>query len=260
MVSKGGIDRESGANAAPSMLYGRMARRLELLEAAIEVIRREGPTASMDEIAAQAGITKPIVYRYFGDRAGVYQAVAEQYCADLTSRFQSAVATSRDLHANVVKAIDAYLAFVQDDPQVHQFLLHPQHATRPAVTFGYHVGEVLADVRRQRLEAADSDNYVAGAMRDRRMVGASVGFLHPAGGVFGLHSHITGVRAAARGRGAGFALKQHQRAWALARDLPVVTWTFDPLVRRNAFLNLVKLGAEVVEYLPDFYGPMGDGI
>src|SRR6266511_236767 len=77
MVSKGGIDRESGANAAPSMLYGRMARRLELLEAAIEVIRREGPTASMDEIAAQAGITKPIVYRYFGDRAGVYQALAD---------------------------------------------------------------------------------------------------------------------------------------------------------------------------------------
>src|SRR6266498_1422790 len=147
MVSKGGIDRESGANAAPSMLYGRMARRLELLEAAIEVIRREGPTASMDEIAAQAGITKPIVYRY---------------CADLTSRFQSAVATSGDLHANVVTAIDAYLAFVQADPQVHQFLLHPQHATRPAVTFGYHVGEVLADVLRQRLEAARRDTAPAG--------------------------------------------------------------------------------------------------
>ncbi|HZD38030.1 MAG TPA: TetR/AcrR family transcriptional regulator, partial [Actinomycetes bacterium] len=136
MVSKGGIEREGSARAAPSMLYGRMTRRLELLRAAIEVIRREGPTASMDEIAAQAGITKPIVYRYFGDRAGVYQAVAEQYCADLTSRFASVVATSHDLHANVVKAIDAYLAFVQDDPQVHQFLLHPQHATRPAVTFG----------------------------------------------------------------------------------------------------------------------------
>src|SRR6266516_2679718 len=124
MVSKGGVEREGSGNAAPSMLYGRMARRMELLEAAIEVIRREGPTASMDEIAAQAGITKPIVYRYFGDRAGVYQAVAEQYCADLTSRFQSAVATSRDLHANVVK--------------------------------------VLADVLRQRLEAADRDTAPAG--------------------------------------------------------------------------------------------------
>lgn len=162
MVSKGGVQPEGSGHAAPSALYGRMARRLELLEAAIEVIRREGPTASMDDIAAQAGITKPIVYRYFGDRAGVYQAVAEQYCADLTSRFQSAVATSRDLHAHVVKAIDAYLAFVQDDPQVHQFLLHPQHASRPAVTFGYHVGEAIADLFRQRLEAAARDTAPAG--------------------------------------------------------------------------------------------------
>jgi AcrR family transcriptional regulator len=130
-----------------------MTRRLELLEAAIEVIRREGPTASMDEIAAQAGITKPIVYRYFGDRAGLYQAVAERYCADLTSRFQSVVGSS-DIDARVIKLIDAYLAFVQDDPQVHQFLLHPQHATRPVVTFGYHVGEVIAGLIRERLEIA----------------------------------------------------------------------------------------------------------
>jgi AcrR family transcriptional regulator len=162
MVSKGGVERESGGHAAPSTLYGRMARRLELLEAAIEVIRREGPTASMDEIAAQAGITKPIVYRYFGDRAGIYQAVAERYCADLTSRFQTAVSTSGDLHANVVTAIDAYLAFVQDDPQVHQFLLHPQHATRPGFTFGYHVGEAIADLLRQRLQAASRDTTPAG--------------------------------------------------------------------------------------------------
>ena len=121
---------------------------------------------------------------------------------------------------------------------------------------------------------AHSGNYVAGARRGGRMVGASVGFLHPdpsghplgalgtppAGPSIGLHSHITGVRAEVQGRGAGFALKQHQRAWALERDLQVITWTFDPLVRRNAFLNLVKLGAEIVQYLPNFYGPMDDGI
>ncbi|MEU7991597.1 GNAT family N-acetyltransferase, partial [Streptosporangium canum] len=54
-------------------------------------------------------------------------------------------------------------------------------------------------------------NYVAGAYEDGRLVGASVGFLAaPAGRV--LHSHVTG---AAVGRGIGFALKLHQRAWAL---------------------------------------------
>jgi len=107
---------------------------------------------------------------------------------------------------------------------------------------------------------AHSGNYVAGARLAGRMVGASVGFLHPAGEAFGLHSHITGVLDAAQVRGIGFALKQHQRAWALARGLDLVSWTFDPLVRRNAHLNLVKLGAEIVEYLPDFYGRMPDGI
>jgi len=107
---------------------------------------------------------------------------------------------------------------------------------------------------------AHSGNYVAGARLEGDLVAASVGFLHPAGDSVGLHSHITGVRAEVQGRGVGFALKQHQRAWSLSRELRLVTWPFDPLVRRNAFLNLVKLGAEIVEYLPDFYGPMRDGI
>ena len=107
---------------------------------------------------------------------------------------------------------------------------------------------------------AHNGAYVSGARARGRMVGASAGFLHPAGDALGLYSHITGVRDDAQARGVGFALKQHQRAWALARDLPVVTWTFDPLVRRNAFFNLVKLGAEIVEYLPDFYGRMDDAI
>ena len=107
---------------------------------------------------------------------------------------------------------------------------------------------------------AHSGNYVAGARQAGRMVGASVGFLHPAGERTGLHSHITGVTDRDQARGIGFALKQHQRAWALARGLDVVSWTFDPLVRRNAHLNLVKLGAEIVEYLPNFYGRMPDAI
>lgn len=107
---------------------------------------------------------------------------------------------------------------------------------------------------------AYSGNYVSGARRDGRMVGASVGFLHPHHGAIGLHSHITGVRETAQGGSVGFALKQHQRAWALDREIDAISWTFDPLVRRNAFFNLVKLGAEIVEYLPDFYGPMADGI
>ncbi|WP_326824265.1 GNAT family N-acetyltransferase [Streptosporangium sp. NBC_01756] len=99
-------------------------------------------------------------------------------------------------------------------------------------------------------------NYVAGAYQGDRMVGASVAFFGaPTGQV--LHSHVTG---AVTGRGIGFALKLHQRAWALDRGLDRITWTYDPLVRRNAHFNLVKLGARPEEYLPSFYGAMEDAI
>ncbi|WP_329082165.1 GNAT family N-acetyltransferase [Streptosporangium sp. NBC_01469] len=100
-------------------------------------------------------------------------------------------------------------------------------------------------------------NYVAGAYRCDRIVGASVGFLGTAGAEWVLHSHITGALA---GHGAGFALKTHQRAWALERGLERITWTYDPLVRRNAHFNLARLGARPEEYLPSFYGTMSDEI
>jgi predicted GNAT superfamily acetyltransferase len=106
---------------------------------------------------------------------------------------------------------------------------------------------------------AHSGAYVVGAFAGTRMVGASAGFFtappDPA-----LHSHITGVAPAGQHRGIGFALKLHQRAWALARGVPVVVWTFDPLVARNAWFNLAKLGALPTAYLEDFYGPMTDAL
>ncbi|MCT2583466.1 GNAT family N-acetyltransferase [Actinophytocola gossypii] len=102
-------------------------------------------------------------------------------------------------------------------------------------------------------------NYLAGAFDGDRLVGACVGFFGaPAEGV--MHSHIAGVAPAAAGRSVGFALKSHQRAWALRRGVGAIAWTFDPLVARNAYFNVVKLGATAVEYLPNFYGGMADGV
>lgn len=98
---------------------------------------------------------------------------------------------------------------------------------------------------------------------DGSVVGAALGF--PArdaslpGGVY-LHSHMAAVVEGMRDRGIGTSIKQHQRDWALEQGIPVVSWTFDPLVRRNAHLNVIRLGAGVRDYHPDFYGEMNDAI
>ncbi|MEV4313096.1 GNAT family N-acetyltransferase [Actinocrispum sp. NPDC049592] len=102
-------------------------------------------------------------------------------------------------------------------------------------------------------------NYVSGAFDGDRLVGACVAFFGSPPDVR-LHSHVAGVHASAMGRSVGYALKLHQRAWAISRGLSAVEWTFDPLVSRNAYFNLSKLGARPVEYLPDFYGGMRDQI
>ena len=92
------------------------------------------------------------------------------------------------------------------------------------------------------------------------VVGATWGFLATHEGRLGLHSHVTGVLASHANGGVGLALKHHQWQWASEHGLDFVTWTFDPLVRRNAYFNLVKLGAVVTEYHEEFYGVINDGL
>jgi len=75
-----------------------------------------------------------------------------------------------------------------------------------------------------------------------------------------IHSHMAGVVEQYRNRRIGTAIKMHQRLWALRRGIDTVVWTFDPLVSRNARLNLVNLGVTVRGYEVDFYGQMTDSI
>ena len=73
-----------------------------------------------------------------------------------------------------------------------------------------------------------------------------------------LHSHVTGVIDAVTNTGVGRALKDHQWLWAKENNFSAISWTFDPLVRRNAHFNLIVLGAKVVEYCQNYYGEIND--
>lgn len=102
----------------------RAARRSRLLDAAIKVVRREGPGVSMDAIAREAGVTKPIVYKAFGDREGLTGAVAERFAGELAGALESAIGQASDDRARVAATIDAYLAFVEREPSIVRFLVH----------------------------------------------------------------------------------------------------------------------------------------
>jgi predicted GNAT superfamily acetyltransferase len=105
---------------------------------------------------------------------------------------------------------------------------------------------------------ATHGGYFAVAWLDEKPVAACFGLLSNGGR--SLHSHMTAVVSEHAGTGIGYGIKMHQRAWAAEQGIETITWTFDPLVRRNAWFNLIRLGAHVTGYEVNYYGALGDTI
>jgi predicted GNAT superfamily acetyltransferase len=97
----------------------------------------------------------------------------------------------------------------------------------------------------------------AGAFQDGRMVGFVHGFPRILEGRVCQHSHLLAVHPSAQGHGLSVRLKFFQRRWCLARGIHLVTWTYDPLLVKNARLNLGRLRARALNYFRDFYGRIG---
>jgi predicted GNAT superfamily acetyltransferase len=104
-----------------------------------------------------------------------------------------------------------------------------------------------------------SGAYLSGAFVDEKCIGAAFAFPATTGGLH-LHSHMTAVLEEYRDQGVGYALKIDQWHWANKNNYSEISWTFDPLVSRNAKLNLIKLGVNISTYHPNFYGDMPDAL
>jgi predicted GNAT superfamily acetyltransferase len=115
---------------------------------------------------------------------------------------------------------------------------------------------------------AKNGGVLLGAYHDGRLVGYTLGWLglidphaeRPATEQLKLVSHMTGVLPDYRDQGIGYRLKLAQREWALARNLELITWTYDPLESRNANLNLHRLGVVCRTYQRNVYGSMIDRV
>lgn len=137
------------------------ARRNELLDAATRAIRRVGPGASMDDIAAEAGLSKPILYAHFGDKAGLATALADRYLSALIPPVLASFTGTAAPKDMVRGAIDVFIEFVERDPHVYRFLVRGVPADqrsfieqRVVAEFGLRIAQVLRSA--MRTAGADS--------------------------------------------------------------------------------------------------------
>jgi AcrR family transcriptional regulator len=158
---------------------GRSAeRRAELLDAAARFIRERGPDVSMAAIAAAAGITKPILYRHFGDKGGLFRALAERQTDELMSGIRDAMLARGTPRQRTEAAIDAYLAAIEKRPSVYRFVVGRATAEEPSVA-----GEVAGFMQRLAAELAEVLEADLPLPRNRAQVWARaiVGMVHNTG-------------------------------------------------------------------------------
>jgi AcrR family transcriptional regulator len=125
----------------------RDARRAELLDAAVSAVREHGPTASMERLAAAGGVTKPILYRHFGDRDGLISAIAERFAGELLEEIVRPLRSGQlEPRDQLVATVDAYVAFVEREPNLYRFLV--QQAVGRVGGQG-HVSDLIDTIARQ---------------------------------------------------------------------------------------------------------------
>lgn len=110
----------------------RRARREQLVRATLAAVGRHGAGVGMDEIAAEAGTSKTVVYRHFADRSELHVAVCARVAEQLTRKLREAIGSSDHPRQMVTAAVETYLVFIEADPEVYRFVVGHAAVDRPA--------------------------------------------------------------------------------------------------------------------------------
>jgi AcrR family transcriptional regulator len=168
-VDAAGERRESTVDAARDRRNSRwddhrLARRQELVDATIAAVGKHGPGVGMEEIAAEAGTSKTVVYRHFADRAELHVAVCNRVASQLLPKLRSAIESSANPRGMVAAAIDTYLAFLEADPQLYRVVVHSspdRPLSDPITSLSEVVGEQAASAIAVALHQSGGDPAAA---------------------------------------------------------------------------------------------------
>lgn len=102
------------------------------MQAAVRAIGDKGPEVGMDDIATEAGVSKPVLYRHFSDKSDLHHAVGEWSTTLLMKRLEPAF-LQRDCTPNqrIQRLLDAYLGLIEEHPDLYRFVVQRTFADRP---------------------------------------------------------------------------------------------------------------------------------
>lgn len=157
----------------------REARRAELVAAAVDAIDTHGPTASIAEISASAGVSKPVLYRYFADKDDLYRAVGQWGAEQVIERLVPVLLSGDTIRDKVYRGCEDYLALLDEHPQVFLLLIEHRSSDDPladgkdriAVTIAKLMGDTL---RRLGVDAGGAEPWAHGLIG----MGLAVGEWH----------------------------------------------------------------------------------
>ncbi|MGW6444861.1 TetR/AcrR family transcriptional regulator [Lentzea sp. NPDC055074] len=109
----------------------REQRRAEFVEATIAAVAKKGPDVGMDDVAAEAGVSKPVLYRHFTDKADLYLAVGQKATEVLMDRMGPALAAEGSIRDRIERIVDAYLSVIEENPNLYRFVVKGSFADRP---------------------------------------------------------------------------------------------------------------------------------
>ena len=142
----------------------RAERRGQLLDAAVDAIREIGPGVTMEQLAKAGGVTKPILYRHFGDRDGLIEAIAKRFSTDLLVSVTTPLSADSDARDLLRSTVDSYVGFIERDPNLYRFMVqHPPERIEGATMSSLVdlIARQVAQVAGERLRAAGRDSGAA---------------------------------------------------------------------------------------------------